>query len=349
MADCSSTAVDWLFTVASTYNVDTTRIILYGQSRGGFITGDLLWNVNRDRSRFAGGIIANGINKFHLDYLEEIEGPTVPVLLVSSEDDNVVKHGPSDSAYEDLKNKGTDVEYVLYEKASHNPRKGSGSLYEHVTDFLHKFETELPPKVDIDVWPQVCAKKCTCFDSGAVEFEVADRMACQERADKAGHRYIQYLESKKLCASSLSCDNADRRAKDDWEIFWRPRSHGSVVLPPPTPPMPPVLTSEPTTAPTKAPTDADVAPEPSSEESPAPSPEPRFCKSDCSWRPQEWTTKCTWNKCKECSECLSAPPTPTTSAPPSDDRFCREDCETRPQEWLKKCTWNSCKNCPACQ
>merc|ERR1712187_733238 len=85
-------------------------------------------------------------------------------------------------------------------------------------------------------WPQACWKKCTCFDSGSVAVEVADRLACQKEGEKVGHRYIQYLPSKKLCATSETCDNANRKEKDSWEIFWRPWSYGGSVSPQPAPP-----------------------------------------------------------------------------------------------------------------
>merc|ERR1712048_619328 len=89
-------AIDWALTprVASTYNIDTkTGIVLFGQSRGGFIVGDLMWNQAFDQSRLAGGIIANGVRRPHLDFIETISLPCevcLPMLVMNAEGDRVV-------------------------------------------------------------------------------------------------------------------------------------------------------------------------------------------------------------------------------------------------------------------
>merc|ERR1712107_697507 len=54
--------------------------------------------------------------------------------------------------------------------AGHNPRTGTGSLYEHVSKFLTKFDVESPPTVGStsDDWPQI-GSKLRCFDQNVLK------------------------------------------------------------------------------------------------------------------------------------------------------------------------------------
>merc|ERR1712187_184641 len=225
-------AIDWALTprVASTYNIDTkTGIVLFGQSRGGFIVGDLMWNQAFDQSRLAGGIMGNGVRRDHLEFIETISLPCevcLPMLVMNSEIDRAVspKHAPQ--AVADLRSKGVDVTHVVFKGNTHNLKKESASIFEHVADFLSLFETTATPLVgSIDEWPQVCRTGCICQDAEGAELKVADRTACQHTADKLGHRYIQYLASENMCVTSKTCDHHDSSPKSvtkDWEVFWRP-------------------------------------------------------------------------------------------------------------------------------
>merc|ERR1711988_1407139 len=168
----------------------------------------------------------------------------------------------AEKAVEMLEDKGADVTHVTYKRAGHDLKTGSASLYEHISEFLSRFEATPPPMVgSMDQWPQVCKLRCKCNDAGSVEFKAADRIACQDKADDLGHRYIQYLASDNTCVTSLTCDDPDTRkaiVTEAWKVFWRPRAHeiGSPsdspqpsTSPPPAPPRSPPTPTPPTPTP----------------------------------------------------------------------------------------------------
>jgi len=79
---------------------------------------------------------------------------------------------------------------------------------------------------------------------------------------------------------------------------------------------------------------------------PTPSPTPGLCKPWCSTSPKPWSKKCTWSKCKECSECSVTPtPAPTPSPTPG---LCKSWCSGNSRPWSKKCLWEKCRGCPDC-
>jgi hypothetical protein len=248
MKDDTSAAIDFLLEHASTYNIDKDRIILYGQSRGGFISGNLLVNKKYTPSRFAGAILAMGVG-VNGDKAQTASKIQVPLLIMTAENDRVVPPSGAKALAAELQKLDADVTFVLYESAGHNPRQGAGSMYEHISKFLTKFETQSPPTVGsaTDAWPEM-GKKLKCFDSASVEIKGIDRAACQKKADTAGHRYIQYSSSKKICATSATCDSA-QRFSNDWQVFWRPQ--GSTASAPPSPPLEPtpVTTAPPSMTP----------------------------------------------------------------------------------------------------
>jgi hypothetical protein len=234
MKDDTSDAIDFLLDHANTYNIDKDRIILYGQSRGGFITGNLLVNKKYDPSRFAGAILAMGVG-VNGDKAQTASKIQVPLLIMTAENDRVVPPSGAKALAAELEKLDADVTFVLYESAGHNPRQGAGSMYEHISNFLTKFETESPPAVGsvTDEWPEM-GKNLKCFDSESVEIEVIDRAACQKKADAIGHRYIQFSSGEKICATSASCDSA-LRFQSGWQVFWRPQV-SAASSPPSSPP-----------------------------------------------------------------------------------------------------------------
>jgi len=256
MKDDTSRSVDWLIEHASTYNIDKNRIIIYGQSRGGFITGNLLVNRKYNPSRFAGSIITMGVGVGG-DKSQTAKKIAVPLLVITAENDRVVLPSGAKSLVAEMQKLGSDVTFVLYESAGHNPRQGAGSMYEHMSNFLRKFETEPPPTVYTDdmLWPQM-GQKLKCYVSESVEIHGLDQAECQAKANEHGHRYIQYYAPDKICATAATCDDAIRFA-NGWQVFWRPQGpEGSVVPVPPPPPQPavtPVTPSLPDPAPAPAP------------------------------------------------------------------------------------------------
>merc|ERR1719375_1653070 len=116
MVECASGAIDYYSKpdIASTYNIDTSRIVLFGASRGGFITGELLWNPAFDTTRVRGGIIGNGVWKKHYPYIEEDKHASNQVLFLSTSDDRIVQKKYAEAAKEKLLDRGVDVEHVIY-------------------------------------------------------------------------------------------------------------------------------------------------------------------------------------------------------------------------------------------
>jgi len=234
MKDDASEALDWVMQHASAYNINKDKIIVYGQSRGGFITMNLLTNNKYDASRIAGAVLANGVGQTAYKYASKVK---VPLLVVTAENDNIVPDEWSVAFVNELESIDADVSFVYYKSAGHNPRKNTGSLYEHVSKFLSKFENESPPTVGSvsDAWPQI-GSQLKCFNSASIEIKNIDHAACQDEAIKAGHRYIQYSSSGKLCATSETCDSAIKFSSG-WQVYWRPQ--GSTAPAPPSPPSKP--------------------------------------------------------------------------------------------------------------
>jgi len=237
MKDDASDAFNWVVKNANTYNINKDRIVVYGQSRGGFITMNLLMQKQYENLRIAGAIVANGVGASAYKSANRVQ---VPMLVLTAKNDNIVKDEWSVDFVNEMERLDADMTFVYYKSAGHNPRTGTGSLYEHVSKFLTKFDVESPPTVGStsDDWPQI-GSKLRCFDSKRVEIKGIDRTACQERAVKAGHRYIQYSSSGKLCATSETCDSAIK-SSSGWQVYWRPQGPTAATAPaPPSPPSKP--------------------------------------------------------------------------------------------------------------
>lgn len=67
-------------------------------------------------------------------------------------------------------------------------------------------------------------------------------------------------------------------------------------------------------------------------------------QDQCAWWCNEnshlWSTKCTWNQCQTCTECF------TTSREPLQQ--CAAWCGQNEQSWSTKCTWRNCQSCSHC-
>jgi len=208
-----------------------------------------------DSSRFAGAILANGVGQVAYKSASRFQ---VPLLFITAENDKVVPPEGTEALMSELQSRDADVTLVKYKAAGHNPRQGAGSMYEHISEFLTKFENAPPPTVgDVsDEWPEM-GKKLKCFDSESVAIMGIDRVACQEMADSVGHRYIQYLSNEQICATSETCDSA-HRFSENWQVFWRPQGltpsmpRSPSPASPPTPPPPLDLIPVPTAPPPPA-------------------------------------------------------------------------------------------------
>jgi len=160
---------------------------------------------------------------------------------------------------------GSDVTFVLYKSAGHNHRWGAGSIYEHMSNFLTKFETEPPPTVitATSEWPEVGQWGFKCYNSESVEIRGMDQADCREKANILGHRYYQYFASEKICATAATCEDG-MRFSNGWKAFWRPQGPQG-----PTPtPTSPAITPEPTpaTPPPPKPTPPPPTPAPATSE-----------------------------------------------------------------------------------
>jgi len=287
MKDDVSRSVDYLLEHASTYNIDMDRIIIYGHSRGGFLTGNLLTNPKYNPSRFVGAMISMGVGSTG-DKSNLAKRIKVPLLVITAENDEVVTPTGAKSLVAEMQKLGSDVTFILYESAGHNPRVGAGSMYEHMSKFLTKFETEPPPTVGkvTDEWPEM-GKKLKCFVSESVEIHGMDLADCREKAITVGHRYIQYFSPDQICATSATCDDVIRSATG-WQVFWRPQGpQGSVAGPPPPSPTQPVISLETPSPPEPAPAPSPTAPAPTTSE--------ELCtasKSNAVWTHDRCQTRC---------------------------------------------------------
>jgi glycosyltransferase involved in cell wall biosynthesis len=61
------------------------------------------------------------------------------------------------------------------------------------------------------------------------------------------------------------------------------------------------------------------------------------CRDWCSTSPDPWSTKCGWDSCAQCSDCIT-------------DATCPDDCKNNPEiAWEERCAWETCVGkCPAC-
>merc|ERR1712151_794163 len=107
-------------------------------------TNTMITNKKYNPSRFAGAIISMGVG-VNGDKAAAARKIQIPLLVMTSEDDKVVPPSGAKSLVAEVKKLGSDVTFVLYKSAGHNPRQGAGSMYEHMTKFFTKFETKPPP------------------------------------------------------------------------------------------------------------------------------------------------------------------------------------------------------------
>merc|ERR1712232_926815 len=68
---------------------------------------------------------------------------------------------------------------------------------------------------------------------------------------------------------------------------------------------------------------------------------PTACEPWCMGNSHAWSSKCTWKKCKQCTECQS-------NEEPEEPKNCKNWCPGNSNDWATKCTWKNCRKCDAC-
>jgi predicted esterase len=129
----SKLAIEWLFANAATYNVNVNKVVLYGYSKGGFITNTLIWEDPEVEEKVAAAIIASGVAGKHAN-MAHAEGP--PMLLISCENDNVVKYKHTEKMYDKLVDFGSDVTLWTCH-SGHGSQKAEG-FNEEIEAFLDR-------------------------------------------------------------------------------------------------------------------------------------------------------------------------------------------------------------------
>jgi predicted alpha/beta hydrolase family esterase len=307
-------ALKWLHDHASEFNVDASRIVAFGHSRGGFIVNYAFWNKRFANRYLAGAILENGIGPRNV---EQAHKDHKPLLVISSKDDPTVKFMYSEELVDKLD--GTDVSFVIYTNAKHFPMRKMGSFFEEIDTFLTNLEDEPAPGVGdaSDPWPQVAEDNSKCFEEGSKGIIGLDLLGCQTKAIEAGHRYYQWNADAHVCATTDSCKstirlclNPNKACDSKWQIFWSPL-HGRESANAPTNPT--------------APTDPPASSDPN-------------CKSFCYRNTKEWSLKCKWNECSACSDCSTATINPN----------CKPFCYKNTKGWSLKCKWDECSACSEC-
>jgi len=318
MANDVYAAVNDIIMHASHYNIDTSRIVIIGNSRGGFITKKIMTGNDYDQTKFRAFGLFHGING-EVKTLKY----KAPILFISGEDDNTVEYKWTQKLYEQYVEAGynsSQVQFVSYSNCGHSSRKKAPSFFEKISKWLTQFETSPLPKVghvDEDSWPQVCKTKCQC--STDIQYEGLNQAECQNKALAAGHQYYQYLYDKQQCSTFAECPEATFPKTDNWEVFWRPWSGTNSTLD----------------------SAAEPEPEPETEDEPEPEPEPEedeeiAAELDAEWQESEE------EEGEEIEE--EGEETPSTT----EYKFCKNECQTQTQDWEKKCGWNKCSECAPC-
>jgi predicted esterase len=129
----SKLAIEWLFANAAKYNVNVNKVVLYGYSKGGFITNNLIWKDPEIEEKTAAVIIASGVGAANVDSAHA-EGP--PLLLISCENDNVVMYKQTEAMYDKLVGFGSDVTLWTCHNG-HGSQKAEG-FDEQVDAFLDR-------------------------------------------------------------------------------------------------------------------------------------------------------------------------------------------------------------------
>jgi len=126
-------AIEWLFANAAEYDVNVNKVVLYGYSKGGFITNNMIWNDPEIEEQTAAVILASGVGSANVDDAHA-EGP--PMLLISCEDDTLVRYRQTVAMYDKLVGFGSDV--TLWTCHNGHASQGAEGFDEQVDAFLNR-------------------------------------------------------------------------------------------------------------------------------------------------------------------------------------------------------------------
>lgn len=151
-------AVKALLAKAGKYSIDKLNVFLEGQSLGGTIASELLWEDPGFATRkFRGVILANGVSGAYLDRVTR-DTTYPPLFLIGARDDQVVYFNHSKSLRTKLKgfDAKADVTMFEYPDSKHtlwmDPPVGNATFNAKVNNFLTRFVANHPPP---------CASSCS--------------------------------------------------------------------------------------------------------------------------------------------------------------------------------------------
>lgn len=153
-------SIKWLVNNAGSYKVNNRSIILYGFSLGGFLANIIVWTLPDLTSKHvSAAIFCSGVHKSHV---RMASGSHPPLLVISSEDDKVVKYENSKDLFDKLTELDGTVHLLTYLDAGHNPR-AQPSFYSQIEAFLDNPSTyEAPDPLTLTTTPVPLSCKGLC-------------------------------------------------------------------------------------------------------------------------------------------------------------------------------------------